>query len=262
MSMKDSLMREVFSDETTIFHYCISLQLKNSLLLNYTTAERDIALNGQIYSSGSGLNLINLHTNEGGQDYLDIELFKDLISSPEVLLDAEAKIMIYFVERNIALPYYTMYVTKILDNALKLVLKLEPITIKLQKTLLSSYSKTCRAEFCDIKCKVAKNSFSTNFEISSIEGYNIKLTNCNKDSGYYSAGEAIFAESTHFNIINHTHLTIKLDRPIPSTLKGIKSVTLVAGCDKKFTTCCNKFNNAINFRGEPCVPGNKILNIK
>lgn len=25
-------------------------------------------------------------------------------------------------------------------------------------------------------------------------------------------------------------------------------------CDKKFITCCNKFNNAVNFRGEPFIP--------
>jgi hypothetical protein len=25
-------------------------------------------------------------------------------------------------------------------------------------------------------------------------------------------------------------------------------------CDKSFRTCCNKFNNAVNFRGEPFIP--------
>jgi len=27
------------------------------------------------------------------------------------------------------------------------------------------------------------------------------------------------------------------------------------GCDKRLTTCINKFNNINNFRGEPYVPG-------
>ena len=35
---------------------------------------------------------------------------------------------------------------------------------------------------------------------------------------------------------------------------------ITAGCDKEFSTCCSKFNNAINFRGEPNIPRNeKIL---
>ena len=29
----------------------------------------------------------------------------------------------------------------------------------------------------------------------------------------------------------------------------------VAGCDKSFPTCYNTFGNAVNFRGEPYVPG-------
>ncbi|MEZ5810886.1 MAG: DUF2163 domain-containing protein [Rhizobiaceae bacterium] len=32
--------------------------------------------------------------------------------------------------------------------------------------------------------------------------------------------------------------------------------TIVAGCDKRFATCKGKFNNALNFRGFPHLPGN------
>ena len=34
---------------------------------------------------------------------------------------------------------------------------------------------------------------------------------------------------------------------------------VIAGCDKQFNTCINKFNNAINFRGEPHLPGIELL---
>src|SRR5690606_11614302 len=32
--------------------------------------------------------------------------------------------------------------------------------------------------------------------------------------------------------------------------------TIVAGCDKRFVTCKAKFDNAVNFRGFPHLPGN------
>ena len=32
---------------------------------------------------------------------------------------------------------------------------------------------------------------------------------------------------------------------------------ITAGCNKEFSTCCSKFNNAINFRGEPNLPRNE-----
>ena len=36
-------------------------------------------------------------------------------------------------------------------------------------------------------------------------------------------------------------------------------VELREGCDKLFTTCASRFVNALNFRGEPHVPGNDLL---
>ena len=36
-------------------------------------------------------------------------------------------------------------------------------------------------------------------------------------------------------------------------------VELREGCDKRFATCVTRFNNAVNFRGEPHLPGNDLL---
>ncbi|MGC0372440.1 MAG: hypothetical protein DGJ47_001153 [Rickettsiaceae bacterium] len=36
--------------------------------------------------------------------------------------------------------------------------------------------------------------------------------------------------------------------------------TIIAGCDKRSKTCLQKFNNIINFRGEPDLPGIDKLN--
>jgi uncharacterized phage protein (TIGR02218 family) len=36
-------------------------------------------------------------------------------------------------------------------------------------------------------------------------------------------------------------------------------VELRDGCDKRFETCVTRFANAVNFRGEPHLPGNDLL---
>ena len=36
-------------------------------------------------------------------------------------------------------------------------------------------------------------------------------------------------------------------------------VELVEGCDKSLATCGGRFGNAINFRGEPYLPGSDLL---
>ena len=45
------------------------------------------------------------------------------------------------------------------------------------------------------------------------------------------------------------------DRPEPPLETG-QAVRLVAGCDKRFATCRDRFGNGINFRGFPHMPGN------
>jgi uncharacterized phage protein (TIGR02218 family) len=36
-------------------------------------------------------------------------------------------------------------------------------------------------------------------------------------------------------------------------------VEMTEGCDKRFATCIGRFGNAVNFRGEPHLPGNDLL---
>jgi hypothetical protein len=50
---------------------------------------------------------------------------------------------------------------------------------------------------------------------------------------------------------------------VPATLIAAlpKVIYLMSSCDKTFITCCNKFNNAVNFRGEPFIPEKNFLKL-
>lgn len=37
------------------------------------------------------------------------------------------------------------------------------------------------------------------------------------------------------------------------------TMTAIQGCDRSFFTCCHTFNNAVNFRGEPGIPGSDAI---
>ena len=48
--------------------------------------------------------------------------------------------------------------------------------------------------------------------------------------------------------------------PMPNAIAVGDTFKAIAGCDKTFSTCYTNFNNALNFRGEPYVPGmDKLL---
>lgn len=48
---------------------------------------------------------------------------------------------------------------------------------------------------------------------------------------------------------------INLLLPTPFPIAGGDAFTITPGCDKRIETCVQKFNNVLNFRGEPFVPG-------
>ena len=45
--------------------------------------------------------------------------------------------------------------------------------------------------------------------------------------------------------------------PYPLTVGDAYSVS--AGCDRLFGTCKARYNNVVNFRGEPYIPGQDVI---
>jgi uncharacterized phage protein (TIGR02218 family) len=52
---------------------------------------------------------------------------------------------------------------------------------------------------------------------------------------------------------------IKLFLPMPYTITQHDQFDILPGCDHVDTTCISKFNNMVNFRAEPHVPGQDFL---
>jgi uncharacterized phage protein (TIGR02218 family) len=51
---------------------------------------------------------------------------------------------------------------------------------------------------------------------------------------------------------------VSLSRPIPIAPAQGDAVTITMGCDKSFATCKTRFANALNFRGQPTMPGDDV----
>ena len=47
--------------------------------------------------------------------------------------------------------------------------------------------------------------------------------------------------------------------PMPEPIAVGDAFTVTAGCDKAFSTCHDRFANAVNFRGFPHIPGNDFV---
>src|SRR5581483_3388287 len=54
-------------------------------------------------------------------------------------------------------------------------------------------------------------------------------------------------------------VAIDLWQAMPEPLAEGDTFSVTAGCDKLFATCRDRFNNAVNFRGFPHIPGNDFV---
>lgn len=52
---------------------------------------------------------------------------------------------------------------------------------------------------------------------------------------------------------------VTLGLPAPYAIAPGDTYTIVAGCDRQVGTCVKHFNNVVNFRGEPYIPGPDVI---
>ena len=148
---------------------------------------------------------------------------------------------------------------------------------KLSTVIGSVYGPTCRAELgsgtngidmnnkwlchVDIVALQESSSVSSSADLSTI----VPISGLTSTSGYFDNGLLIFTsgelEDFKFEVKSWDGTTLRLFLPMPFAPANGDTFTVEPGCNKTVDDCKNKFNNVINFRGEPFIPGlNVVMN--
>jgi uncharacterized phage protein (TIGR02218 family) len=136
---------------------------------------------------------------------------------------------------------------------------------QLRRPLGAVYSPECRADLGDSRCTVDINALSTSFSITSVTSRSFFTATCGSSAAtkYYEQGTIVFNTGANagraVEVLTDPSTTtvrpIRIVLPFPADVVIGDTGTLYAGCDKRILTCKDKFGNAINFQGEPAVPG-------
>ena len=131
------------------------------------------------------------------------------------------------------------------------------------------FSKTCDAEIGDARCGVdlsgaAYKSLGVVASIETDAQFTANLSTT-AQSGFFVGGRAVFQGNDgplgEAFITGHgtgTTPSISLDSGVQGITEG-DTVTLFAGCDKRLSTCRARFDNVLNFRGFPYLPGDDAM---
>lgn len=128
-----------------------------------------------------------------------------------------------------------------------------------------NFGRTCDAELGDARCGVALGPLTVAATVAETDAAGrIRVTGAGAFAArWFARGRLTVAAGPRagFSTVLEDHLVDGSDvwlvpwRPLAVALPAGTALSLVAGCDKRFETCREKFANADAFRGFPHVPG-------
>ncbi|MBC7519962.1 MAG: DUF2163 domain-containing protein [Sandarakinorhabdus sp.] len=127
---------------------------------------------------------------------------------------------------------------------------------------IETFSPECRAELGDRRCRVAMRGRIIRSRVQSADGEHAAVDAIDAASAAdYVAGAIRVLDGPlagiDRRIIAVSGSALSLDEPLAIAVGTLVEVR--QGCDKQFATCVDRFENAVNFRGEPHIPGGDVL---
>lgn len=255
---------------------CWKITLTNGDIVGFTTNNEKITYDNVEYLSVSSDNIEDIKSNiDVEEDSFKISniISSDLISANDILSGnySNAEIEIFLLNGlNLNQGKVSLLKGKVSDIEYKdniFIAKVIGLKNELNKEIGDVYTPLCRASFCGEKCKLNKNNFIFNGVISSVKDNSTFSTTdsviISKANGYFENGVIEFKSGNNIGkkmeIKQFNSGNFILSIELPYILNIGDEFNVMAGCDKIFETCCDKFNNAINFRGEPHLPGIDII---
>lgn len=149
--------------------------------------------------------------------------------------------------------------------------ELRGMTQLLQQNVVELYGPECRADLFDTRCALLESLFSSTAHITAVtDATHVTIAldttqGTTTDDTWFQYGVFKFTSglnngrSAEIKSWNHITGVIELYLTAGYVPSVGDTVTLWPGCDKSLATCKAKFNNRLNFRGEPYLPGNDQL---
>lgn len=249
----------------------------DGVAMRLTSAVRDSIVDGQTYSAEQGFTISSLESSSGlavGNLELttpdDGTLFDPLDIKAGIWANARFRIFRYNYmspgDGIDTLMTGTFGEITLPDSSIKI--ELRGPQQKLQQTVGNASSKTCRARFCDFPSPAGNN-----FCRLDVAGYTYAGTVTSvTDNGTFSAagmsqGDGGFTEGIltwtsganlglRAKIRAYASKTFELVLPMARDVVIGDTFDAVIGCAKRFEEdCVARFENALNFQGEPHRPG-------
>ena len=258
------------SGEVTTLATCWHLERRDGVVLGFTDHDNDLVVEALTYKAATGFTPSAVQTTSSfAVDNLDIEgmLDSSAITENDIMagLYDYAEIEVFMVNY-IDLTQGKMnlrsgWLGEVSFSQNRFVTEVRGLTQSLAQKIGDVFSPTCRALLGDARCKIDLEDFTFEAEVTGVIDKRVfSASSLVNPTEFFSAGKIKFTSGANLNLemeVKDYVLggNIALVLPLPYVVEVGDEFEIVAGCDKSFNTCIDKFENAVNFHGEPHVPG-------
>lgn len=142
--------------------------------------------------------------------------------------------------------------------------ELRGVKARLDEPFAPVASPSCRATFCGPGCGLSRAEFERIVELDTTSEMGLRFVDLDEtEAADFVHGSLRWMSGPNAGlggvVIAHSGAALVSDARTPAAPQPGDRAVLMQGCDKSIATCAERFGNAVNFRGEPHLPGNDLL---
>jgi uncharacterized phage protein (TIGR02218 family) len=263
------------------FACCWKLTRKDGQVMRFTSHHSDLTIDGETYLKNTGIipstlkqsvstGVDNL-TISGILSYAEITV-KDILAERYDFAEVEFFLADYLLPGagKIAPMKGSLGETQAKGRSFEAEFRF--LIDRLSRKLVELTSRDCRCfDFCDARCGLTKATYTVSSSVSSgitpsrylFRGTGSPLTS--KPDGWFAHGELVWTSGENIGIKSEVKTfetgtgEIELQRALIYPVAIGDAFDVVAGCDRRFETCRDKFDNVINIQAEPHIRGSDYM---
>lgn len=259
--------------EVTTTATCWKVTLRDNTVLGFTDHDQPLTFGGVTYQASTGYTASAIESKVGLEpDNLELLGVVDGVSVVSSELRAGrwdyAQVEIFLV--NWADPTAGQVILRkgrlgeVTQGAARFQAELFGLSKQLQQRFGRLYTPSCDADLGDARCKIVLATFGRGTVAGTLTAVSSRRvftdTSLTDAAGWFTGGTVIFTSGANVNIRREVKDfssggVITLQEGFPYLPVVGDAHIIQAGCDKSAATCQSKFNNFVNFRGFPTLPG-------
>jgi uncharacterized phage protein (TIGR02218 family) len=251
---------------------CWRLERRDGVTLGFTTHDRDLSIGGLVYRAAPGMLPSSITRSDGFDlDTLDVEgaLTSDAITAADLKAGRwdGAAVFVFMVDWEDAgddtVPIARGELGEVSIKSDAFEAELKGPTAALERPAVEQISSECRARLGDKRCRVDLAPLTRTARVAAtFSEQEIELdVSQPTDSWRYGRLRWLTGANSGLEsaIMGSEGATLRLRDP-PAAAAAIGDlVEVMEGCDRRLASCAGRFGNAVNFRGEPHLPGMDLL---